>query len=78
MKNGESEELCKKLVPQPSTKNILLGPTIDHSSPLASTSIESEDSGKKNLIWLGIGVAALGGFFLWKSRQPSFRSVDMR
>ena len=74
---GESDEVCAKLEPNSKHKNFSVIPPNEHLSP-ETTAISQPEEIKKNLLWLGLGLASIGGFLLWKSHQARFRSIEMR
>ena len=39
---------------------------------------EGSGSGSRAWLWAGLGLAALGGFLIWKSKQPDHRGIEMR
>ncbi len=74
LSTGETEKVCDQLEPAAT-------PPISESLPpnISLDFREEENPGKKaTWLWVGLGAALVGGFILWKSKQPSHRGVEMR
>jgi hypothetical protein len=73
LKPGESDAVCDKLAP---------GKTAEISSAQAlrtepSLPVVASDPPTKTWLWVGVGAAAVAGFLFWKSRQPTYSSIQM-
>lgn len=74
LRAGQSDDVCDQLEPA-------AAPALPAEPKLAPALVTvEEDSGGKGRAWLwvGIGAALVGGFLVWRSRQPDHRGVEMR
>ena len=75
---GGSDAACDRLEPAASSmhkasKDPALSPLLTQDLPA-----EQEEPARKTWLWVGLGLAAVGGFFFWRARQPQFNQVEMR
>lgn len=66
---GQAEKVCREIYPEQKEY-------AEPASTEAPSSVAPKSSSKA--LWISLGVAALAGFFVWKSRQPEHQGIVMR
>jgi hypothetical protein len=81
---GSTDETCEKLEPSnrpgPVAASLAPPPEVREATRLGALTEEPAPTAPstRTWIWAGAAVAIVGGILFWRSRQPAYRTVDMR
>lgn len=72
LQSGSAEKICKEIYPKKATE--FFEPKNINESDFPKQEIKES----KTWVWASLGLAAVTGFFLWKSSQPDHRAFVMQ
>ncbi len=78
LKSGEADKVCEELEKRPPDSEVRPFPGAEEPKLPDAGEVEEASAGsKKAWLWAGLGAAAIAGFFWYRSKQPTHRSIEM-